>query len=163
MTDSPFSLLIPAVFAGLLVTAAISDLRHYVIPNWISAALVLLFVVSVAVTPGPVTIVPRMMTAVAILAFGLVLFMRGWIGGGDVKLWAVLGLWLGPAFVLPHLILVCLFGGLLGVGLLCARLVRVARRTSGEQLPILKSAVPYGVPICAAAVWLMPKLTLLGF
>nr|WP_240630118.1 prepilin peptidase [Brenneria alni] len=54
---------------------------------------------------------------VGVIAFTLLLlpFMRGGVGGGDVKLGAVVMLWAGPLYAAPALIVIGLVGALLGV------------------------------------------------
>ena len=78
--------------------AAASDALRMRIPN----ALILYLLAGFAITaaqaqPGWVDLAAHVAVGLAILGGGLVLFARGWMGGGDVKLLAVTGLWLGPA------------------------------------------------------------------
>ena len=74
----------PALAMGALIWCAVSDLRTYTIPNWACVAVALAWVVSAAIrheaAVGPLSI------AAAVFALGALLFARGQMGGGDVKL-----------------------------------------------------------------------------
>jgi prepilin peptidase CpaA len=91
---SRLDLLPLAGFAGLMIAAAIVDLRRRVIPNAIAAATCLLWPLDLAITRA--TPLTTALTSAAgaglVLAAGAVLFARGVLGGGDVKLLAVASL-----------------------------------------------------------------------
>ena len=53
---------------------------------------------------------------VAALVAGMAMFALGWIGGGDAKLFAACGLWLGGAAIFPFLAWTAIAGGGLAVG-----------------------------------------------
>jgi prepilin peptidase CpaA len=80
---------------GLLIAATI-DLKSRRIPNWLNASLAVAGLFS-ALLPG--SQVP-ILYALAGLAVGFIipfiLFALGALGGGDVKLLAAIGCWLGP-------------------------------------------------------------------
>ena len=94
-------LLALAPLLGMLAWAAVIDLRARRIPNWLTFSLAL---GGLGVSLIPSAGVVGFGGAVAGLAagFGLtvVLFALGALGGGDVKLLAAVGAWLGPANVL---------------------------------------------------------------
>src|SRR5271166_7143144 len=113
----PFQLhLIPlAGFAGLMATAALEDCRRLIIPNGLVLGLCALWPLHLATAPmlslpaaGSAAI-----CAAAVFVVGALLFSRGLIGGGDVKLLAAATLWAGPGATLPLLFLTGLIGGLL--------------------------------------------------
>ena len=91
---------------------------------------------------------------------GAVLFARGYLGGGDVKLLAAATLWAGPADTPALLVLTGMLGGALAVFLLMpfgAQLAAAGRAlltpssaSSAEHAPA--TAVPYGVAIAGAAL-----------
>jgi len=92
-------------FALLLVTicvtwAAICDVRYLTIPNQLHLIMIGLLPGAFALDPGFQTAVLddlwlRLVLGVAMLALGFCLFAKGWLGGGDAKLLAVLSLWIG--------------------------------------------------------------------
>ena len=84
--------------------------------------------------------------AIAVFAALVLLFAAGAMGGGDVKLLSVLALWIDPLWFLRLLVLMALIGGLLTVFF--------AVRHSLERR-LGRVAVPYGVAISAAALWVL--------
>jgi len=154
--------LIPlAGFTGLMATSAIEDFRRLIIPNGLVVGLCLLWPLYVATAPT-LTLAAAgvaMLCAAAVFVVGALLFSRGLIGGGDVKLLAAATLWAGPAATLPLLVVTALLGGLL-----CILLVTPAGALIAALRPtLLDSAgdptrgadrvlVPYGVAISAAAL-----------
>jgi prepilin peptidase CpaA len=154
VTPSTIQLILAASFSGLVVSAAVFDFRTYTIPNWISAALVALFAAAAMSVPLPVPIVHHVLTALAVLAIAFVLYCGRLMGGGDVKLWAAVALWLGPDLIVSHVVIVGILGGLLGAVLLAHRTITGTPRTTA-----LRSAVPYGIPIAAGALWLASRIS----
>ena len=149
-----------AGFAGLMATAAFEDLRRLIIPNGLILGLCALWPLHVVTAPVLTLAAAGTATlcAAAVFIVGALLFSRGLIGGGDVKLLAAATLWAGPAATVSLLVLTSLLGGLLclllltPIGALIAA-VRPIVRDSGDPVrganPVL---VPYGVAIAAAAL-----------
>jgi prepilin peptidase CpaA len=75
-----------------------------------------------------------------------VLFALRAIGGGDVKLLTALGLWIRPDRFAQLVVIMALLGGLLTV-------VVVAWHIALRQKQRL--AIPYGVAIAAAGLWIL--------
>ena len=88
------SLLLGSVLLILLGLAAWLDLDQRRIPNWIVAAIALLWL-PYALHSFPAPMPGSLATAAAVLALGMVVWRLGWLGGGDVKLIAALTLWAG--------------------------------------------------------------------
>ena len=148
--------------------AAASDAVWMRIPNALILYLLSGFVITVAVSqPGWVDLVAHLAVGLALLGGGVVLFARGWMGGGDVKLLAVTGLWLVPAATPALLLLTALAGGLLTLAMIMARALG-AHRLAGDKIAALSDPmdrVPYGIAIAAAAiavVILRPEALLMG-
>ena len=162
------------IFAGLCfiggqLFAAASDARWMRIPNLLILFLLAGYAVTATLTqPGWAVIAAHAGVGAAILAGGLVLFARGWMGGGDVKLLAVSGLWLGPAAVPGFLVLTALAGGILTLALIAWRALARAHQLDGGPIAALrdpKGRVPYGIAIAAAAIavaFLRPGALLTG-
>lgn len=157
MTAPLLQLMAASAFAALLLVAAASDIRSYRIPNWVNIALAVGFPVAVLSAGGDIPVVHHALTASAVFAGTFILFCRRIMGGGDVKLWTVVALWLGPELIVIHFILVAALGGLLGVILL---IHRSAIRAGG--IPVSRTSVPYGVPIVVAALWLLPRMSVVS-
>jgi prepilin peptidase CpaA len=90
------------------------------------------------------------------------MFAVGWIGGGDAKLFAAAGLWMGLTALLPFLMVTALAGGGLAVSLLALRsvwlrplMVRGPRWVSRLATP--GENVPYGIAIAAGALAAFPE------
>ena len=153
---APFAIhLVPvAGFTGLMAVAAFEDLRRLVIPNRLTLALCVLWPFYLAIAPnlGLAAGVLAAGCAAAVFVVGALLFARGLIGGGDVKLLAVATLWAGPAATPALLVWTGLLGGLLSLALLTPlRMVLPgpAGVAADDAHPI---AVPYGVAIATAAI-----------
>lgn len=149
-------------FAGLMMTAAFEDFRRLVIPNWLVLALVALWplaLVSGAVRPAAA--LGALGIAALLFIAGALLFSRGLVGGGDVKLLCAAALWAGPAATPELLIVTAVLGGVLSLVLLSplgAHLHFAGRLFFGppgittvtdERVP-----VPYGIAIAGAALFI---------
>ncbi len=102
----------------ILGTAVASDLRWRIIPNWLTGP-------SILVGLGLHTFLNQVMGFVsslegAALGLGLfiILYVCGWMGAGDVKLFAAVGSFLGPAQTISAAIVIALVGGLLALVML---------------------------------------------
>ena len=153
-----------ALFIFLLVQAVVSDMSRLLIPNWISIALVALFVAYLPVSPVSLPVVGHMLVACAAFAVGLGLYAHRWMAGGDVKLFAAVALWAGPAGILKLLMVTALAGA--GLALLVG--LGIAYLHWSEAGPLGKDRsrffprwvkhglVPYGFAIGAGALATIP-------
>ena len=138
--------LLAALATGLLV-AALTDLRRRQIDNWLTLAIALgapLFWWSASLPLGDIGI----QLAIAFASFLVLaaLFAFGFMGGGDVKLLTALSLWIEPVWYLKLIVMMAVLGGLLT---LVFGGIHLARRREG------KVAVPYGIAISAAGLWVL--------
>ena len=148
-----------AGFAALMIAAAIVDVRQRIIPNAIVAAVCLLWPLELAITRATplVTALESAAGAGIVLAAGALLFARGLLGGGDVKLLAAASLWSGAAALPALLMLTAVFGGVLALAaLMPLALARLGGGGRSSELPpaagTFAAPVPYGVAITAAAL-----------
>lgn len=163
--DIAVSTALLACFLGLLVGAAVSDVRTMTIPNGISLVMACLYPVF-ALAAGSDWL-DGLLAAAIVFGVGLAMFAMGWLGGGDVKLLAAISLWAGTALLLPALFITALAGGVL-----CAFLwvrhggpSRILRRLIGDAptAPASGSAdaasvqratvIPYAVAILAGGIF----------
>lgn len=151
-------MLVPAfgsVFAAsMLLWAALNDWRSYMIPNWVSIALVLGFGVTAAFSPDIQGVAGHVAAGAATFAVCVTFFALGLIGGGDAKLLAAAALWVGPDGTPLLLAVMAIAGGLLSGYVLARR--RAAR---AGALPLRACAVPYGVAICAGGLAALTQQT----
>jgi prepilin peptidase CpaA len=146
-------------FAALMLLAAIEDLRRLVIPNALTLSLCVLWPLHALTASTLLSAAAALGCAVLVFLVGALLFSRGYIGGGDVKLLAVAVLWAGPSGAVPVLLLTGVLGGMLALFLLippAAHLATLARAKLGPDEAVVKSGmttpVPYGIAIAAAAL-----------
>lgn len=154
------------VFTTLLVAAAIGDIRTRRIPNRLVAILAAL---GIAFSVWSVPIVPGVLRGIGGFAVGLAcwlpFYLLGWLGAGDVKLFAAAGAWLGPMGALEG----ALIAALLGAGLALAWMLRsqgvrnvlvtlgMAAASPGLLSPsggtaTTRRTMPYGVAIALGAL-----------
>jgi len=112
-------------FIAVLAVASLIDLHDYIIPNELVlfslvVGLAMLFIIPYPSKPW----LHALLGAAAAFGFLLLLALlaRGGMGMGDVKLGAVIGLFLGLFWVPMGLIIAFLLGGVVGVGLLALKL-----------------------------------------
>jgi prepilin peptidase CpaA len=165
MTPQDVLLILLVAFPVLVIVAALKDATSYLIPNWISLALVAAF--APAAITAWVAQVPLSVLAVCVgvgfaaLLAGMAMFAFGWIGGGDAKLMAASALWLGLGGLAPFLLWTTISGGGLAMLLLVAR--RHGAQFVGPNAPAWFSRlfsreadVPYGVAIAFGALMGFP-------
>lgn len=132
---------------ALFAAAVVSDLARRWIPDGIPLGLLALFALYVLLTDAPAMapLWAHMLTAAVLLLVGFVLFVLDGLGGGDGKLMAVAGLWVGP-----HDLTLFLLGlGLLGLGLALFALLPFAPTRR------LRSNLPFAVAIAPPAIVLL--------
>ena len=151
--SSALHLVSVAGFAGLMTAAAVEDFRRLVIPNAIVLGLCGLWPLQLASSPvvSLAGIAGAALCAAVVFAVGALLFSRGWMGGGDVKLLAAATLWAGPATTPELLIVTAVLGGLLAVARL-SPLVLHAASAPALLGDLRRAPVPYGVAIAGAAL-----------
>jgi leader peptidase (prepilin peptidase)/N-methyltransferase len=133
LRHDPAELAIGLVFVAMLAAITLTDLERRVIPNVILLAGAVAAVALVAAT-DPASLPERGIAAVA-AGGGLLLFALAYprgMGMGDVKLAAVMGLYLGAA-VAPAILIAVLVGTCVGLG------VMLRPGSDGR-----KTAVPFG-------------------
>jgi len=131
--DSVAEVAIDLVFLTMLAAVTLTDLEQRIIPNKILLAGAILCL-AIAVPTDPGGLPERAIAAVAAggLFFLVALAYPAGMGLGDVKLAAVMGLFLGRA-IAPAILFALLIGSLVGVAL-------IARHGSGAR----KMAIPFG-------------------
>lgn len=146
-----------ALFGWLLLPLALLDARYFWLPDRLSA---LLAVVGLLLA-GPMLGTPLLDRWIGAVAGGLILALIAWahrrtrgaegMGGGDPKLVAAIGAWLGWQ-ALPLMLLLASLGGIIWA-LLAQR--------KGDQ-PLGERRVPFGVFACTAAFATVPLWPLLS-
>ena len=148
MPDFEFRYLLLGALAIALLVAAFTDIRRRQIDNWLNgsiaaAAPLYWWASGLALWPDVALQVGVAFLTLAVLA---VLFALRAMGGGDVKLLTALALWIQPLWFVRLLIGMALIGGLLTIVLGAWHVMRRRRD---------KLAIPYGVAISTAALWVL--------
>ncbi|MGI6227559.1 MAG: prepilin peptidase [Peptococcales bacterium] len=127
------SALFYSLFVAALIVVTFIDLEHFLIPNSVVIAILVLGI-GLHIFIRPFSIFNALMTFLGVILFFLAfqILSRGGLGGGDVKLSGVLGLWLGW----PDTALAIFLGSLVGM---IISLAMIALRVKKRKEPI-----PYG-------------------
>jgi prepilin peptidase CpaA len=133
-----------------LVWAAASDVRRYLIPNRICALIAGGYALAGLGMPFDAWLA-GLATGLALLAVGALLFWRGWVGGGDVKLAAVIALWAGPG-LLSEFALVTSVAGVVLAAVMLSPLRRRMPRAAEGPVGGLAQPMPFGVALAAGGV-----------
>jgi prepilin peptidase CpaA len=170
---APLALTAGIVFSAILVIAAIGDLRTRRIPNKLVAVLA---VIGIAYSVLRAPVIPGFLQAggglLAGLACWLPFYALGWLGAGDVKLYAAAGAWLGPARAAEGALIGALFGAVLAlIWMMKSQGMKETVQTlgmaaatpellAGSSESAKRSTLPYGVAIAFGAIWAgwMPRI-----
>ncbi|THD80523.1 MAG: prepilin peptidase [Phenylobacterium sp.] len=153
MTTLQHAPLIVGVAASVLglFWAAVSDVTRYEIPNRACGLVGAGYILAAFATPmGPW--LAGLATGAAVFAACLALFWRGWLGGGDVKLAAVVVLWAGPAHLTDFALAAALTSLALGAVLL-SPLRRRMPKPPTDVADDFRHPMPYGAPLAVGGVW----------
>ena len=134
----------------LLLFAALEDLWRLQINDWVCGAIAAGAFLAVAIGGPAGQLWENLLLFALVLGLGTLLFVRGWMGGGDVKLLAASALWFDLGQGWKMLVAVAIAGGLETL------LIMILRRLPWLQsvrnkLGFLHSneGIPYGVAIGA--------------
>jgi prepilin peptidase CpaA len=138
------------VLGCILGAAAIEDALRFRISNIFPLA-VIAGAVGAALIHGPSwSLWQNGVVFLALLALGTIAFSSRLLGGGDVKLFAAIGLWFDLRSAASLVALVFLAGGLVALAYLAARLFR-----GGGEGRKGKNRIPYGIAIALGALALI--------
>lgn len=141
------SYVIIAIWALTLIAAAISDLRSFRIPNYFPGIVILLFGICHGLAGFSAALWENLFHFLVALIVGMFLFSRGWIGGGDAKLYAAVALWFSWAGAVALIFMTTTAGLLLAIAFIAARMLGLRKNTPKED-----RRIPYGVAIAAGAI-----------
>ena len=106
------------ILLAVLVTAAMTDLRSFKIPNWLTMPAMVAGLLSHALINGFPGVLFSLKGLGLGLALFLILYLMGGMGAGDVKLLAAVGSYIGPEGVLSAGIMAMLLGGLYAIAMM---------------------------------------------
>ena len=150
MFNGPFTEILLAGLAALLVIAAVIDARTFTNSNRLNQTVALLaplYWLSVALSPWPGVAI-QLAAGAAVFAILAGAFYAGMMGGGDVKLAAALALWFPPGITVKFLVLMSIAGGVLTIGLMAWH--RAKKREGRPE-------IPYGVAIACGGLAILAQ------
>ncbi len=143
-------------FIASALAAALTDAVRFLIPNRYPATIAVSFAVYAVAKPAPFWL-PGVIVAAVALVVGALLFARGIVGGGDVKLFSATALWAGVDQFALLAMTTALVGGVLALmrllplnGLVPARLAGLA--PANDLAAKLHQPIPFGVAIACGGV-----------
>ena len=129
---------------GLLAASVVTDLRDRTIPNTFVCALIALFAVEATGgrLGGVADIAMHLACAAAVFCTGFLLYARGGLGAGDVKLMTAI-----VALVGPHgmYVFLCLLG-------FCALVLAAVAMLPLERARAMRTTLPFAVAIAPAGI-----------
>ena len=169
-----FNLIFRLALYSVLVFAAINDVRRMNIPNSVPIAAFVIFLAALFYQLFFIDGLTLLKTADyligGLLAFGigLALFVMGVMGGGDSKLFAVLGFWFGVSGLLQTAIIISLTGVFVAAVYAAIFAAKHFMKPNNENLndavatratvdqsffqQAMRLPIPYGVAICIGAI-----------
>ncbi len=175
MDESNLTILYVAfgLYSLLLCAAAAFDTWKFIIPNAITVALIVLFIVTALLLPIEMNLMDWLShvgAAAAMLVGGAILFAFNKMSGGDVKLLTAVAFWAGFDYLVELLLYVAIAGGGLAIVLIVLRRLILSLRTAITGLGKVKmprvllegEAVPYGLAIAPTSIYLGTQLPHLG-
>jgi prepilin peptidase CpaA len=164
MQEAVLQALILLLGMGLFTVVAYGDVRARRIPNALVLGVAALGLFRLIVAADAITAVYTLTAAAAVFAAAFLLFWRGYLGGGDVKLMAATALLVGYHDLCGFLLVMSVCGALVALAVFTAdKLGWGPLPNSAELSPaqqedrekLARVTVPYGVAIAAAGVLIL--------
>ncbi len=170
MIDVPREIMWLVTFA--LVEAAVIDGLKLKVPNWLTFNFIAAGLAYCAFKwgmPGFLWSFQGMLLGLSVL---LPLYLIGGMGAGDVKLYAGVGAWVGPAVILPAFVVSAVIGGVMALAMVAWRgdflrhwvlfqtisheilTIRSPSKLSAlaaERKPTM-TLLPYGIPLAVGSI-----------
>jgi prepilin peptidase CpaA len=142
----------------IFAVVAYGDIRTRRIPNELVVAILALAAFRIALAGDPSAALYTLAASVALFAATFLLFWRGLLGGGDVKLLVATGFLIGYHDLFQFLFVMSICGALVALAVVAHN--RLGQRAAtGPALedqeppePPARLTVPYGVAIAAAGI-----------
>lgn len=150
------------IFPLLMIIAGAGDALSMRIPNWLTLLIAILFLPMALLTGMAWSDIGiHLLTGFAMFFVGFAVFALGLFGGGDAKLLAAAGLWMGWPDLMPFLVMTAFAGGVLA---LCVGIWAVINQSSEikdgsifKHLGSIKPDVPYGYAFAIGAILAFPE------
>jgi len=144
-----------------MIAAGVCDLFTMTISNKVSLALIAGFLLLAAISGMDLkTIGMHLLAGLAMLAISFTFFARGWIGGGDAKLFAATAIWMGWSNLLEYVLIASVLGGALTILMLSLHNLPMpgilAKQYWLNRLHTLENGIPYGLALAAGGIYIYP-------
>jgi prepilin peptidase CpaA len=140
------------VLIALLAAATIQDTVQLKISNLICGSVLLLAIVAIALSGFSISLWQNAVVFAVVFAIGAFFFSRDVLGGGDVKLFAAVALWVDLSTALRLVLTILLAGGLVAILIIVLRLIAPQWLTSRVKTLQPKAGIPYGIAIAAGTL-----------
>lgn len=145
------------LFPLLMIVAGAGDALAMRIPNWLTLAIAVSFFPMALLTGMPAAAIGlHLAVGFGLFVLGFALFSFGLFGGGDAKLLAAAGLWLGWPDLIPFLVATALAGGLLAIAVGLWSLINMESEVRDgsifRRFGEIKPDVPYGYAFAIGAI-----------
>lgn len=167
MTQIGFAELTLALLLPATLAASWSDFRRHKVPNWLNAVIAGTGLACHTAFLGWSGLQAGLLGMLVGFGMLIVLWLMRGMGAGDVKFMAAIGTWLGPHMTFNAVIVGCLLGGAMAVGMILYRrnfatamtnlnvlAVKVSNvRTafsefgSAKSMSASTSVLPYAIPL----------------
>lgn len=144
------------IFVVLLVWAAICDLTSLRVPNLACAGIGAVFFIHTILRADITWALHGALIGAAIFAFGAVLFARGYLGGGDVKMLAAVAMWAGSDKFLDFILVTAVAGASFALVMMSPIGFYIQGINGG--LARRRMVMPYGVAIAIGGLFIAFKL-----
>jgi prepilin peptidase CpaA len=156
------SFLSVTLFPVLMIIAGTGDALSMRIPNWLTLLIAAAFFPMALLSAMPLgTFGIHLLVGAGMFAAGFVFFSLGLFGGGDAKLLAAAGLWLGWPDLVPFLVMTAFAGGALALAVAIWSAISIASETRDgtlfRRLGQIKPNVPYGYAFAVGAILAFPQ------
>ncbi|MBC8105000.1 MAG: prepilin peptidase [Anaerolineae bacterium] len=137
-----------APLIGLLLWAAMVDMRARRVPNWISFGLAFSGIMLSLLPWGHITVSQAALGLLVGFALPFALYLMGAVGAGDVKLVAGVGAWIGPLPVLFAFACAAVVGMFLAIGMSIQQ---------GRVREVLRNSLLLGASVAGGSVGAMAR------
>lgn len=140
---------------GMLAAAALQDAVQLRISNLITITVLILAIAAAVMTGIEIAAWQNLAVFAATLAIGTVLFSRGILGGGDVKLLAAVMLWTDLYGAVRLIASIFIFGGLLALLIIFGRAAVPESLRARVAVLRPKAGIPYGIAIALGTLFMV--------
>ena len=140
------------VLVGLLVAATIQDAVQLRISNLICGSVLLLAIVAMIASGPRISLWQNVVVFAVVLTVGALLFARNLLGGGDVKLFATVALWVDLATAVRLVAAILIAGGLVAFAIIILRTIVPSSIASRVRTLQPKAGIPFGIAITAGTL-----------